>query len=282
MEGKKKVIIVDDDLYFARSTKERLLDDGFEAITANTVSEAKRIMTEHSDADAVVLDIMMPPPDGDSDLETQMGYKSGLVLARWIRQKFPSIKIIGISGVRSLDVMEWFEQHKMPFFDKGSGEFIEGLNKILDKSDRLKQIDAFIVHGHDETAKYELKNYLQNTLKLPEPIILHEQPSLGRTIIEKFEDIAYHINLVFVLLTPDDLVYEASASNDLKRRARQNVIFEMGYFFGKLQKKRGRVILLYKGELELPSDISGIVYIDVSDGIEAAGELIRNELASLL
>lgn len=281
MKDKKKVIIVDDDLYFLQSTKERLIDDGFDAITASTMSEAKRVVTENQDADAIVLDIMMPS-DGESDLETQMGYKSGLVIARWVRHHYPKIIVVGISGVRSLDTMEWFEQHKIPFFEKGSGEIIEGLNRILSKEDRIKDIRTFIVHGHDDAAKYELKNYLQNTLRLPEPIILHEQPSLGRTVIEKFEDIAHQVNLVFVLLTPDDFINSPPSSNELKRRARQNVVFEMGYFFGMLQRRRGKVLLLYKGSLELPSDISGIIYVDISNGIEAAGETIRKELSVLM
>jgi CheY-like chemotaxis protein len=278
MIDKKKVIIVDDDLYFLQSTKERLTDEGFKAITANTVSDAKRLIDAHSDAAAIVLDIMMPS-DSESDLETQMGYKSGLVLARWAIEHHPNITIVGLSGVRSLDVEEWFTQHNIPFFEKGSGEFIDGLNKILLKEGRFKHIRTFIVHGHDDAVKYDLKNYLQNTLKLPEPLVLHEQPSLGRTIIEKFEDTAQRVNLVFVLLTPDDGAHDPKESNETKRRARQNVIFELGYFFGKLQRKKGRVLLLYKGQLELPSDISGIIYIDISNGIESAGELIRKELS---
>jgi predicted nucleotide-binding protein len=137
---------------------------------------------------------------------------------------------------------------------------------------------VFIVHGHDDVAKLELKNYLQNTLGLPQPIILHEQPSLGRTIMEKFEDYAADANLVFVLLTPDDALANAKSSNDEKRRSRQNVIFEMGYFMAKLGRRSGRVVLLYKGALDLPSDISGIIYVDISHGIDSAGEKIRREV----
>jgi CheY-like chemotaxis protein len=280
MKDKKRVIIVDDDLYFLRDVREHLIDDGFDAITASTVSEAKKLVSGMQDIDAIILDINMLP-DGESHLETHMGHTSGLVLARWVKQNFPSISIIGISGLNSLDAKKWFARYEIPFIEK-SPNFIEELNRILSKEDRIKNINSFIVHGHDDSTKYELKNFLQNTLKLPEPIILHEQPSLGRTIIEKFEDIVRHVDLVFVLLTPDDKVYDSSSSNELKRRARQNVVFEMGYFLGKLQRRKGRVILLYKGSLELPSDLSGIIYIDISNGIEASGELIRKELSFLL
>jgi predicted nucleotide-binding protein len=134
------------------------------------------------------------------------------------------------------------------------------------------------VHGHNESAKFTLKNYLQNTLHLPEPIILHEQPGGGRTLIEKFEDYAEFSSIVFVLLTPDDLGANDGDTDNQKRRARQNIIFEMGYFLGKLGRMSGRVLLLYQGPLEIPSDLAGVVYIDISDGIEAAGEKIRREV----
>ena len=135
---------------------------------------------------------------------------------------------------------------------------------------------TFIVHGHDGEAKLALKNYIQNTLRMEEPVILSERASGGLTIIEKFEKYSEDCNIIFVLLTPDDLYTE-----DGKSRARQNVILEMGYFLGKLGRKSGRVILLYKGNLELPNDISGLVYINIDNGIEAAGEEIRREIANI-
>lgn len=134
---------------------------------------------------------------------------------------------------------------------------------------------VFIVHGHENETKLELKNYVQNTLKLGEPIILAEKASGGLTIIEKFEKYASGCNLVFVLLTPDD-VYGT------EKRARQNVIFEMGYFLGKLGRKSGRVILLYKGDLDIPNDISGLIYINIDNGVEAAGEEIRREISTIV
>lgn len=154
-------------------------------------------------------------------------------------------------------------------------------SKSNEEEKKKMEIKSFIVHGHDDSLKLDLKNYLQNTLKLPEPIILHEQPSRGKTIIEKFESVSSQVNLVFVLLTPDD-VYAEGGENGEIRRARQNVIFEMGYFMGKMGRGSGRVILLYKGRLDLPSDISGVIYINVSNGISASGEDIRREIADLI
>lgn len=92
-------------------------------------------------------------------------------------------------------------------------------------------------------------------------VILHEQPSLGRTIIEKFEghaDVAFAV----VLLTPDDTGASKTQPNDQQPRARQNVVFELGYFIGKLG--RSRVCALYKEGLELPSDYQGVLYVQMT------------------
>lgn len=133
----------------------------------------------------------------------------------------------------------------------------------------------FIVHGHDELSKYELKDYLQNTLHYPEPVILSEIASQGRTVIESFEEESENVGLVFVLLTPDDF------TNDSNVRARQNVIFELGYFMGKLGRKSGRIIALLKGNVDIPSDLGGILYIHIDDGIQAVGEKIRKAIEAV-
>lgn len=121
---------------------------------------------------------------------------------------------------------------------------------------------VFIVHGHDDASRHMLANFLAK-LGL-ESIVLQEQPDRGRTIIEKFEQTS-EVGYAVVLLTPDD-VGSAVQTNLPIVRARQNVIFELGYFAGKLG--RGRVCLLNKGDVEIPSDLFGVVYteLDPHDG----------------
>ncbi|EJT04954.1 nucleotide-binding protein [Rhizobium sp. CCGE 510] len=119
----------------------------------------------------------------------------------------------------------------------------------------------FIVHGHDDGALNSLARFLEK-LKL-EVIILKEQPNQGRTIIEKYEASAAEVGFAVVLLTPDDVGSAVSAEGQ-NQRARQNVIFELGYFAGKLG--RGRVCLLRKGDVEIPSDLFGIVYTEMDPG----------------
>ncbi|KND21130.1 hypothetical protein ADZ37_01130 [Pannonibacter phragmitetus] len=130
----------------------------------------------------------------------------------------------------------------------------------------------FIVHGHDEGALYGLARFLEK-LKL-EVIILKEQPNQGRTIIEKYEDSAAEVGFAVVLLTPDD-VGSAVLAEGHSQRARQNVIFELGYFAGKLG--RGRVCLLRKGNVEIPSDLFGVVYTEM-DPAEGWKQALVKEL----
>jgi predicted nucleotide-binding protein len=102
---------------------------------------------------------------------------------------------------------------------------------------------VFVVHGHDGEAKETVARFLEK-LEL-EPIILHEQPNQGRTVIEKFETSSSDVAFAVVLLTPDDLGRAANGPPDLSARARQGVILELGYFLGRLG--RTRVCALHRG-----------------------------------
>ncbi|MEJ6348739.1 nucleotide-binding protein [Holzapfeliella sp. He02] len=133
-----------------------------------------------------------------------------------------------------------------------SNKYIEGKEKSLSR-------EIFLVHGHDNDLKSEVARFLEKlSLK---PIILHEQANAGQTIIEKIEkysDVGYGI----VLYTPCDLgnSREKAEDNELNERARQNVVFEHGYLTAKLGRKN--VAVICKGDLELPNDISGYVYLE--------------------
>lgn len=138
---------------------------------------------------------------------------------------------------------------------------------------------VFIVHGHDEIAKLNLENLLHEVDL--EPVVLHRQADEGLTVIEKFEkhsDVGY----AFILLTPDEVAYlkaEASKPDEQRKteyRARPNVIFEFGYFVGKLG--RSRVCCLYTGDVSLPSDVQGMIYKKFVNSIEEIKHEITKEL----
>jgi predicted nucleotide-binding protein len=123
--------------------------------------------------------------------------------------------------------------------------------------------EVFIVHGHDNELKETVTRFIEKLNLVP--IILHEQSNSGLTIIEKFEkhsDVAFAI----VLMSPDDVGAAKENKENLKYRARQNVIFELGYFTGKLG--RNKVCAIIKNDIERHSDYDGVLYIDfdISNG----------------
>jgi len=137
------------------------------------------------------------------------------------------------------------------------------LGYLDDKDDKTKTImtnKIFIVHGHNEAVKEKVARFLEH-LKL-EPIILHEQPDKGQTIIEKFENNSNDVSFAIILLTADDFG-KAKTETDYKQRARQNVIFEMGYFMGFLS--RSHVFMLLEEGVEKPSDMDGIIYTSLKE-----------------
>jgi predicted nucleotide-binding protein len=128
---------------------------------------------------------------------------------------------------------------------------------------KAKSNKVFIVHGHDGEVKYRTANFLrQHGL---DPIILHLKASRNRTIIEKLEKYTEDVGYGIVLYTPDDLgqVKPKALNGELDNRARQNVIFEHGYLMGLIGREN--VVAIVKGDIELPNDISGVVYIDDAD-----------------
>lgn len=150
--------------------------------------------------------------------------------------------------------------------------------KTSDKKPSAKPSNrVFVVHGHDDAALQSLARFLEKLgLKA---IVLKEQPDQGRTIIEKFEDSAGDVGFAVVLLTPDDLGGSAQ-SEAPDARVRQNVIFELGFFAGKLG--RGRVCLLRKGHVEIPSDLYGVIYTEMDSGDGWQTKLVRELKAAKL
>jgi len=275
------ILIIEDDILNAQGFASLLNKAGYLTITAHNVSEAiQRIDKCGDEIVLVTLDVLLPFGDKTIDFnfeEVPSDYLSGIYIFKYLRGKYPKLPIIVRSSTLDDSNLIFFEkQDNISICNKGGGsrQIIKIIDKFLNNKPVIKS-NIFIVHGHDKTLLLELKNFIQNSLKLGEPIILHEQPNYGRSIYEKFEEYSENIDYVFVLLTPDDKVIN---KKEILYRARQNVIFELGYFMGLLKDHKGRVILLYKGELELPSDIHGLIYIDISKGINSIGEIIRKEI----
>lgn len=120
---------------------------------------------------------------------------------------------------------------------------------------------VFLVHGHNEAIR-EMSARLLEKLGL-KVIILNEQASFSDTVIEKLERYA-NVHFAVVLMTADDLGRKKSAADQtLQDRARQDVVLELGYFMGKINRRR--VCVLYEKGVELPSDYYGVIYIELDN-----------------
>ena len=117
----------------------------------------------------------------------------------------------------------------------------------------------FIVHGHDQGPRDAVARFLERMGF--EPITLHERPNKGRSIIAKFREEAAEVGFAVVLMTPDD--YGGKEGAPRQARARQNVVFELGFFYGAFGPER--VAALIKGDVERPSDFEGVVYISLDE-----------------
>lgn len=197
------------------------------------------------------------PPEDIERIKINKTEMNSAELIPLIRSKSPKKAIAPQSSdkwfvtMEGEDVTDYFIQGP-PGYKKTKSN-----KQIIESVSQNDQI--FVVHGHDK----EMKQYVARTLeKLGlKPIILHEQPSQGRTIIQKFTDYADNVSFAVILLSPDDIGYGKDQSSEAaKYRARQNVILELGFFLGKLG--RNNVATLFKNEpnFELPSDYDGVLY----------------------
>lgn len=173
----------------------------------------------------------------------------------------------------SVTEAQWEKQH---FDDMTTRlEIIDGLIELLNSHANLTVTGAsttslensinstrisnriFLVHGHNELAIQETARFMEKFGL--DVVILREQPNSGRTIIEKFIDFS-DVGFSVVLLTGDDLGGAKETPHDKQKpRARQNVILELGFFLGKLGRKR--VCALYQEGVEIPSDYDGVIFI---------------------
>jgi predicted nucleotide-binding protein len=135
------------------------------------------------------------------------------------------------------------------------GEDLADIPKLVRSPEISRRV--FIVHGHDDGTLEGVARFLERLGF--EPVILREQANKGRTIITKFREEAAQVGFAIVLMTPDD--HGGKAGSETRPRARQNVVFELGFFIGALGPER--VAALVKGNVERPSDLDGVVYISL-------------------
>lgn len=166
-------------------------------------------------------------------------------------------------------------------FDNNNSDIQAKVVKATIKEERLNitnENKVFIVHGHNELMKQSVARFIEK-IGL-EAVILHEQPNRGLTIVEKFI-LNSNVCFAIVLLSADDIGYsKKEGKNKSKERARQNVIFELGYFIAKLERHRVVALVENANNFELPSDYHGIIYINYDSSDKWKNDLSREILSN--
>ena len=175
------------------------------------------------------------------------------------------------------DISDLVRSIIVPFYNDFA-EYVQD-NELLDQPVEVEAYrpeitkNVFLVHGRDGAVKNEVARFLEK-LGL-EVVILHERPNKGRTLITKFQEESASVTFAVVLVTPDDT--GGLSNEDHRPRARQNVIFELGFFIGKLGSDR--VCALISPDVEKPSDYDGVAYVPLDPNGGWKADLVR-ELAA--
>ena len=224
--------------------------------------------------------VLGPLPAGVPDVATRvLYYLNGTANFELVLLRLTSPVEYGANQGRHRNVLEqinrilWNEGLKIELDDSSRNPRIVDYQEVEQSQSQLEEMnnpperamgdEVFIVHGSDAGRRDTLVRFLKEELNLS-TIVLQEQPDAGRTVIEKFEHYAEQAGFAVALLTPDDDVGSpAATTSGNQSRARQNVIFELGYFIGKLGRSRVRALIA--GNVEMLSDYEGILYTEMDE-----------------
>lgn len=160
-------------------------------------------------------------------------------------------------------IVNLYDTGKISYQGKNTDEIKQAIERVGNTPQNRK---VFVVYGHDDVAKLQLESMLRRWDL--EPLILDQLESNGNTIIEKLEEYLPQAGFGIVLATPDDIGYPKDKANEIRYRARQNVVMEMGMLFAKLGREKVAILLKNVENMEKPSDIQGIMYMPFTSDVK--------------
>ena len=243
----ESILLADNDRKFLNTRKVSLEKAGYKVVMASSPIEVRDFLgSVHFDL--AILDIRLENDRDEKDI-------SGLLLARDNAHSVPKIMLTGYPSLETL-------RHSLSGLMPGGAVAVDYVTKsdgpeaLLEAVRAVLQQKIFVAYGHDEDAKNAVALLIKN-LGLRD-VVFDEQPNVGHAVIDHFERHA-NVGFAIALLTPDDVGGLKDKPDDVKPRARQNVIFEFGYFIGKLGRQC--VCALYKEGVELPSQYPDVLYL---------------------
>jgi len=144
----------------------------------------------------------------------------------------------------------------------------------------LRAQPILIIHGHDRMALLELKDFLYSRFPNVTPRVMMDTFAAAATLPEKFENIASDVVGAIALLTPDDIGSAMKAAGTSFPRARQNVVMEIGWVWGRLG--RNNFLMLVRGDVEVPSDLSGIEVQKFQASPQECSEAVREFVSRII
>jgi predicted nucleotide-binding protein len=156
-------------------------------------------------------------------------------------------------------------------------EFCQIVNDVKNKTISTRTPKLLIIHGHDFD-RYRLTEWLRTALGLTDLLVMQQEFGSGRALPEKFESMAGEAHGAIAVATPDDVGRVVGSAPELLR-ARQNIWIEIGWIWGRLG--RNKLILLCKGNIEIPSDLQGMEYYRYNDSPLEVTESIRTFIHQL-
>ena len=249
-----RILLGDNNEKHLASWGEILRSAGYEVVPSSAAGRVQELIRDEI-FDLAVLDLHWNDDNNLDDL-------SGFELAREVSRSTPCIFLTG--GAKANTAVKALRKHR-----RGGAAAVDFVMKDEGPEALLEAVRAaivpriFVVHGHDNEAVLTVKSFLEKIGT--QPVVLRDLPGSGEAIIEKLERYS-NVSFVVVLLTPDDFGGKKTDSPSSRSRARQNVIFELGFFIGKLGRNRVAIFHKQGEDLELPSDYIGVQYILMDGG----------------
>lgn len=255
------ILVADDDSFTVDAIRAICEDLQLRCSVSTTYDEAQRLVRRRA-FDNYLIDLAMPIGSSPGP-NSKGGFEAGVELLRLARKANQGARLICMTGHGSAEARSWCERN-------GANYLVKPLDRSrIELALGLRRHRGFVVHGRNDKERKKVERALRRANV--DPIVLFAQPQRGRTVLEKFEDVAGTCDCAVVAVSADDIGGLATGGI-AQRRARQNVILELGYFLAHFGRKTGRTIYIEFGQTEIPSNVAGLVRID---GHLAPAELVK-------